>query len=142
MTPDLVIGLRAPSYMARNEDHFPVEGRESVLLPFLVIEAKKEKGAPGFRSILYQTAFPIRRFLQAQADMNSRDLSSEPCLVWFFAYQGEIWRLHAAILDGDRVVSLCLSVGDLTYQVNINREFTNSGRAIYTHEMAHFNFYY
>ena len=142
MTPDLVIGLRAPSHIARDEDHFPVKGRESVMLPFLVTEAKREKSAPGFRSVLYQTAFPIRRFLRAQADIDSRGLFSEPCLVWFFAYQGELWRLYAAVLDGDRVVSLCLSGGDLAYQANINREFTNSGKALYTHEMAHFNSYY
>ena len=108
MRPDAVIGLRRPSWMARSEAHFPAKNRNRLLLPFLVIEAKKEKDAPGFRSIQYQTAFPVRRFLKAQSDMDSRDTSCEPrepCLVWFFAYQGEQWRLHAGTLHRDKVVS-------------------------------------
>ncbi|KAF2624067.1 hypothetical protein BU25DRAFT_166430 [Macroventuria anomochaeta] len=103
MRPDLVIGLRASPYIARSESHFPAKGRNKLLLPFLVLEAKKEKNAPGFRAIQYQTAFPVRRFLKAQADMDSRDSSCEPCLVWFFAYQGEQWRLHAGTIDRDKV---------------------------------------
>ena len=142
MKPDQVIGLRAPSYIARSETHFPVEGRESVLLPFLVIEAKREKDAPGFRAILYQTAFPVRRFLRAQADIDSRDASSEPCLVWFFAYQGEHWKLHAGTLDGDKVVSFRLRYSDSAYVANVNRESTTSGKATYTHKTVHFSFCY
>jgi hypothetical protein len=108
MRPDAVIGLRSPSSIAWSGTHFPAKNRNSLLLPFLVIEAKKEKDAPGFRSIQYQTAFPVRRFLKAQSDIDSRDTSCEPCLVWFFAYQGEQWRLHAGTLDKDKVVSLVL----------------------------------
>ncbi|KAH6865283.1 hypothetical protein BKA58DRAFT_463010 [Alternaria rosae] len=103
MRPDAVIGLRSPSSIARNETHYPAKNRPNLFLPFLVIEAKKEKDAPGFRSIQYQTAFPVRRFLMAQSDIDSRDDTSEPCLVWFFAYQGEQWRLHAGTLDEDKV---------------------------------------
>ena len=105
MKPDAVIGLQSPSSIARSETHFPAKNRANLFLPFLVIEAKKEKDAPGFRSIQYQTAFPVRRFLIAQSDIDGRDTSSEPCLVWFFAYQGEQWRLLAGTLDGDKVVS-------------------------------------
>jgi hypothetical protein len=108
MRPDTVIGLQPPSSIAWSETHFPAKGRNSLFLPFLVIEAKKEKDAPGFRSIQYQTAFPVRRFLKAQSDIDSRDTFSEPCLVWFFAYQGEQWRLHAGTLDHDKVVSSIL----------------------------------
>lgn len=140
MQPDGIIGLRAPSYIAWNETHFPVEGRESVLLPFLVLEAKKEKRAPGFQSILYQTAFPVRRFLQAQANIDSRDVFSEPCLVWFFANQGEVWRLYAATLEGDKVVSPPLA-NNPACVINSNRSSTSSGKAQYTHMMAPFNFY-
>lgn len=104
MRPDRVFGLRTPSTVAPNDIHFPAEGREQLLLPFLVVEAKKERGAPGFRSILFQTAFPVRRFLRAQAEIDSRDSLCEPSLVWFFAYQGDIWRLHAGTLDRDKVV--------------------------------------
>lgn len=102
MKPDRVIGLRAPSRIPQNASHFPVTGRR-ILLPFLVVEAKKEEDAPGFRAIQYQTAFPVRRLLKAQDDLRSRELSSEPSLVWFFAYQGEQWRLHTGIRENDRV---------------------------------------
>ena len=105
MKPDRVIGLRAPSYVPPNATHFPVKGRR-IFLPFLVVEAKKEENTPGFRAIQYQTAFPIRRFLQAQNDLYSRELSSEFGLVWFFAYQGELWRLHAGIQRNNRVASV------------------------------------
>jgi hypothetical protein len=76
------------------------------MLPFLVIEAKKEDSAVGFRAIQYQTAFPVRRLLKAQASLGDRDEPCEPCLVWFFAYQGEQWRLHVGTQDKDRVVNL------------------------------------
>ncbi|KAF2181383.1 hypothetical protein K469DRAFT_792564 [Zopfia rhizophila CBS 207.26] len=102
MKPDRVIGLRAPSRIPQNASHFPVTGRR-ILLPFLVVEAKKEEDAPGFRAIQYQTAFPVRRLLKAQDDLRSREQSSEPCLVWFFAYQGEQWRLHTGTYENDKV---------------------------------------
>lgn len=127
MKPDRVIGLRAPSYIARSETHFPARGRDRLFLPFLVIEAKKEKDAPGFRSILYQTAFPVRRFLKAQADIDSRDSSSEPCLVWFFAYQGELWRLYAGTLEHDKVVSSSRIV-TCSYSSGAFRDFTTYGK--------------
>ena len=47
MKPDRVIGLLAPSNMSHNNSHFPVIGRR-ILLPFLVLEAKKEGDVPGF----------------------------------------------------------------------------------------------
>jgi hypothetical protein len=71
-----------------------------------VVEAKKEENPPGFRAIQYQTAFPVRRFLKAQNNLYNGDLSGEPFLVWFFAYQGEQWRLHVGIHENDKVVSL------------------------------------
>jgi hypothetical protein len=128
MQPDKVIGLRAPPYIARNELHFPVRGRDKLLLPFLVIEAKKEKDAPGFRSIQYQTAFPVRRFLKAQAEIDSRDSSCEPCLVWFFAYQGDQWRLYAGTLDCNKSVGSLLRNTVSTYSANSPREFTTCGK--------------
>ncbi|KAF1849717.1 uncharacterized protein K460DRAFT_399830 [Cucurbitaria berberidis CBS 394.84] len=101
MKPDRVIGLRAPSYIPQNVTFFPVKARR-ILLPFLVVEAKKEDGVPGFRAIQYQTAFPVRRLLKAQNDLLGREVSAEPCLVWFFGYQGEQWRLHAGTYRNDR----------------------------------------
>lgn len=104
MKPDLVIGLRAPDHMSHDPIYFPVTGKQRLLLPFLVTEAKREGKAPGFRAIQIQTAFPIRRFLKAQYHLSNSVSTSELCLVWFLAYQGEQWRLHAAIYDDDQVV--------------------------------------
>jgi hypothetical protein len=104
MKPDRVVGLRAPSRIPHDDTLFPVNGKR-IMLPFLVVEAKKEDGADGFRAIQYQTAFPVRRLLEAQATVEGRDESSEPCLVWFFAYQGEQWRLHVGTRSNNKVVS-------------------------------------
>jgi hypothetical protein len=105
MKPDRVIGLRPHSPSFHIDNLFPISGRR-VMLPFLVVEAKKEESAVGFRAIQHQSAFPVRRLLRAQASLGDRDEPYEPCLVWFFAYQGEVWRLHIGIQDRDKVVSL------------------------------------
>lgn len=104
MKPDRVIGLRPPSRIPYDYSYFPIIGQR-ILLPFLVVEAKRESDAPGFRAIQYQTAFPIRRFLKAQLELGLREQSSEPCLVWFLGYQGDQWRLYAATQTKDKVVS-------------------------------------
>jgi hypothetical protein len=103
MEPDCIIGLRAPSKLPQDENLCPVSGRRQIVLPFLVLEAKRDNG-PGFSDIQYQTAFPIRRLLRAQTNLRECDSSSEPSLVWFFAYQGEQWRLYACVEDGQKVV--------------------------------------
>lgn len=113
MKPDRVIGLRPTSRInhciaaaPRHLSHCPIRGR-NIVYPFLVIEAKKEEDAPGFRAIQKQTAFPVRRLLQAQNDLRSVcGVDCEPFLVWFFAYQGEEWRLYAGTLESPKVVSL------------------------------------
>ncbi|KAF2109609.1 hypothetical protein BDV96DRAFT_585029 [Lophiotrema nucula] len=100
MKPDKVIGLtsRHQADMLWN----PVKGVR-MTCPFLVVEAKKESTTPGFRSIERQTAFPIRRLLRLQAHvLGSRKVAHEPPLVWFFAYQGEEWRLYAGTLERRR----------------------------------------
>ncbi|KAF2818783.1 hypothetical protein CC86DRAFT_460914 [Ophiobolus disseminans] len=102
MMPDRVIGLRVPLRVAHDESYFPVTGKR-ILLPFLVVEAKKEMDPPGFRAIQYQTAFPIRRLLSAQNEMYADEQRCEPGLVWFFAYQGEQWRLSAGIMKDSKV---------------------------------------
>jgi hypothetical protein len=104
MQPDKVIGLRSWPALPHSEVLFPVAGKTSLLLPFLVVEAKKEDG-PGFRATQNQTAFPIRRFLRAQKDLIGHNPSSEPCLVWFFAYRSDFWRLSGCTLDDKKVVS-------------------------------------
>lgn len=110
MKPDRVWGLKAPSRMIHNHDFFPAENRH-LTLPFLVVEAKKDDSGVGFRAMQYQTAFPIRRFLKAQTALRGDDTTSEPSLVWFLAWQGELWRLHACIEDGSHVVRLSLPCG-------------------------------
>jgi hypothetical protein len=51
-----------------------------------------------------QTAFPIRRFLKIQEKLRiARPMGLNP-LVWFFACQGETWRLYAATIKGNQVV--------------------------------------
>ncbi|KAH7385875.1 hypothetical protein BKA66DRAFT_548583 [Pyrenochaeta sp. MPI-SDFR-AT-0127] len=102
MNPDRVYGLRTSSRLPYDYSNFPVKGRR-ILLPFLVVEAKRENDAPGFRAIQHQTAFPVRRLLKAQDNVLSRGQLREPSLVWFFAYQGEQWRLHAGALKNDKV---------------------------------------
>lgn len=106
MKPDRVIGLNINEGMRDclkrsqwNLEHTPLKGIEMVY-PFIVVEAKKERHAPGFRSIERQTAFPIRRLLHVQDELTNKFLESryEPPLVWFFAYQGEEWRLYAGVL--------------------------------------------
>lgn len=88
-----------------------VEGRHSpfdrgrVLYPFIVVEAKADTG-PGFPSIERQSAFAIRTCLKLQQKLSTRTGVGHECLVWFFASQGEEWRVYAAVLEGDKTVSL------------------------------------
>ncbi|KAF1949104.1 hypothetical protein CC80DRAFT_555718 [Byssothecium circinans] len=110
MSPDRVIGLscthRLRRYVARTSPiltHYPITGRQ-LLYPFLVIEAKKENDAPGFQAIQKQTAFPVRRLLTIQDELRQDSrVHCEPFLVWFFAYQGEEWRLYAGTKGRERV---------------------------------------
>jgi hypothetical protein len=104
MKPDRVLGLQSPFRIPHSDELFPISGTQ-VLLPFLIVEAKRADLASGFREIQYQTAFPIRRLLQAQAQIRRDDSFDEPSFVWFFAYQGDHWRLYACIEDDQRVVS-------------------------------------
>jgi hypothetical protein len=116
MTPDRIVGLKKTSKireyinssLMNNLFHDPVEG-DDLIYPFLVIEAKRERNAPGFRSVERQTAFPIRRLLRVQEDLRrARQSESFDPLVWFFANQGEEWRVYAATMhNGKSVRILC-----------------------------------
>ena len=106
MKPDRVIGLsmndRYRGHIRSfpvNLSHSPVRKWQHLIYPFLVLEAKRENDAPGFRYVETQTAFPIRRFLRIQDELHTASGVKIVPLVWFFAFQGEEWRLHAAILD-------------------------------------------
>ena len=112
--PDRVIGLRLTKTLAeriasdrfRTNIHTPFLGKD-VFYPFLVLEAKKEKGlGPGFTGIEHQTAFPIRNFLKLQQNLRQETGVDFPCLVWFFAFRGEEWRLYGAVPDKDKTVGV------------------------------------
>lgn len=115
MRPDRVVGLSrtigfqndiASSPLELN--HCPVSGMDNMLYPFLVVEAKREEDAPGFRSVERQTAFPIRRFLKLQNALQKAGSKNLDLLVWFLAYQGEVWRVYAGTLVDSNLVMLTL----------------------------------
>ena len=107
--PDRVFGLRETR--AFTDNAFALAGlRRSpfgdgrVLYPFLIIEAKSEKGSRGFESIEMQTAFPIRTLLKLQNDLSTASGSGIKPLVWFLANQGDEWKVYGAILNDSRCV--------------------------------------
>jgi hypothetical protein len=79
-------------------------GDGRVLYPFLIIEAKSEKGSTGFESIENQTAFPIRTLLKLQNDLSIASGTSIKPLVWFLANQGDEWRVYGSTLDDSKWV--------------------------------------
>ena len=99
--------------------HSPFKGDgESVLFPFLVLEAKSEKGSDGFGSTQIQTAFAIRRLLILQHDLKSAtgresQWGSGP-LVWFLAHRGETWRVAAAYVQVEEDVPHYVSFKSLS----------------------------
>jgi len=110
-------------------------------MPFLLVEAKKEYDAPGFRACQYQTAFPVRRLLKAQNDLHSHELSSEPCLVWFFAYQGEQWHLYAGTHENEKIVRLTSQgMSTLAMLIDEFREYMIYGKDRYNLKTAPCNF--
>ncbi len=111
--PDRVIGLnttrtideRIKSDRFRTLNHAPFTNK-NVLYPYLVFEAKREKGpGPGWSSVEHQTAFPIQACLRLQQSLQQKTGVNLQCLVWFFASKGEEWRLYGAIPDGNTTVS-------------------------------------
>ncbi|CAI6338264.1 unnamed protein product [Periconia digitata] len=119
MKPDGIVGLNITpgirdclSRCQWSLENKPLNGKD-MIYPFLVIEAKKAIHPPGFRSIERQTAFPIRRFLHIQDELRNKSLDYcyEPPLVWFFAYQGEEWRLYAGVLPS-REMSVAGSIDE------------------------------
>lgn len=119
--PDRVYGLRETKNFERalsserkssgDREEAPVEkaircspfetSLDPLLFPFLVLEAKSEKG-DGFASIEAQTAFSIRTLLKLQEDLQDQsDLQStwSGPLVWFLANRGDSWRVAASFVD-------------------------------------------
>ena len=111
MKPDKLIGLRntaryrqSISLHAPNIEYTPTANKD-LLFPFLVLEAKREKGAPGFRAVEMQTAFAIRSLLGLQDGLRRASQDVLQPLVWFLGSQGDLWRLYGATLHRDEIVS-------------------------------------
>jgi hypothetical protein len=109
--PDRIFGLENTTtfdrYVSSEENkilrHSPfADGK--ILYPFLIIEAKSEKGSPGFESIESQTAFPIRSLLQLQGKLARHSGIKINPLLWFLANQGDEWRVYAAVVDNSQFV--------------------------------------
>ncbi|KEF62473.1 uncharacterized protein A1O9_00446 [Exophiala aquamarina CBS 119918] len=123
--PDRVYGFRATARFKRllyctlsssgtligeSVKHSPFPNKnnnEPLLFPFLVLEAKSERGNGSFTQIETQTAFTIRTLLDLQYGLKKASgpgsqWKAEP-LVWFIGYKGEYWRISAAYVD-DQVV--------------------------------------
>lgn len=121
--PDRVYGLRVTSRIERlllNAEENPIASKanstkdglrsspfkvdgDPIVYPFLIIEAKSEKGADSFTDIQVQTAFAIRELLSlqeelAQAAGEGTEWDGGP-LVWFLSYKGEQWRVWAAYIE-------------------------------------------
>ena len=107
--PDRIYGLRETKIFEKAlsaiEDGvrcspFKTGGEEPLLFPFLILEAKSEKGADSFSSIEKQTAFPIRTLLKLQEDLGDKStVYSEGPLVFFFSNKGEEWRVAGCYIE-------------------------------------------
>lgn len=128
--PDRIFGLENTAmfdrYISNKENerfrHSPfADGK--VLYPFLVIEAKSEKGSPGFESIESQTAFPIRSLLQLQDRLARHSEIEMNPLLWFLANQGDEWRVYAAVMNSSKFVSISPSNRQPTRLTTLQRVF-------------------
>lgn len=79
------------------------DGGSQLLFPFLVVEAKSEKGTGSFEKIEKQSRVPIHNALQLQWELFQapRVGTKVPAvpLVWFLSYIGEKWRLYGAHME-------------------------------------------
>ncbi|KAF5254459.1 hypothetical protein FANTH_717 [Fusarium anthophilum] len=107
--PDRVYGLQVTERLSRlllaaenvRSSPFRQDG-EPLVFPFLVIEAKSEKGCDAFTDTQVQTAFAIRELLSIQSQLGQvaeedTEWDAGP-LVWFLSYKGEQWRVSAAYI--------------------------------------------
>ncbi|KAF5589548.1 hypothetical protein FPCIR_6751 [Fusarium pseudocircinatum] len=107
--PDRVYGLQVTERLSRlllaaenvRSSPFRQDG-DPLVFPFLVIEAKSEKGCDAFTDTQVQTAFAIRELLFIQNQLarvaeEDKDWEAGP-LVWFLSYKGEQWRVSAAYI--------------------------------------------
>lgn len=115
--PDRVIGLQRANVFDRLFSRLPHTfesssfSTETPIFPFLIAEAKSEKGGPGWSAIERQSAFPIRTLIKIQASLMShfhRGYSINP-LVWFLAWEGDEWRVYAATWNEGACVGISMS---------------------------------
>ncbi|KAF5263302.1 hypothetical protein FOXYS1_5951 [Fusarium oxysporum] len=107
--PDRVFGLQVTERLCRllnyaediRSSPFRLDG-DPLVFPFLVIEAKSEKGSDAFTDTQVQTAFAIRELLSIQQELahvaNENEEWDGGPLVWFLSYKGEQWRVFAAYI--------------------------------------------
>ncbi|EGU75170.1 hypothetical protein FOXB_14309 [Fusarium oxysporum f. sp. conglutinans Fo5176] len=107
--PDRVFGLQVTERLSRllnyaediRSSPFRLDG-DPLVFPFLVIEAKSEKGSDAFTYTQVQTAFAIRELLSIQQELahvaNENEEWDGGPLVWFLSYKGEQWRVFAAYI--------------------------------------------
>lgn len=116
--PDRVYGLKHTDHLksllmsekGQELRHSPFDGG-LVSYPFLILEAKAEKGAAGFSAVEDQTAFPIRTLLKIQQQLQtvsgSNNVNDPGPLVWFLANRGDEWRVYGCVVEGNAYVSDC-----------------------------------
>jgi hypothetical protein len=78
------------------------EQKRPLMFPFLISEAKTE-GRDSFQQAEVQAAFPIRKLLRLQEELEIQagrrlDEQGGP-LVWFFSNRGQNWRLYGCYTD-------------------------------------------
>ena len=76
---------------------------EPIHFPFLVLEAKSEKGSDSLSDAAYQSAFSIRELLLLQEKLRvaageDPDWDTGP-LVWFLSNKGEEWKVCIAYME-------------------------------------------
>ncbi|KAK3898509.1 hypothetical protein C8A05DRAFT_18929 [Staphylotrichum tortipilum] len=111
--PDRVYGLRTTSEL--EDVLFSEDIRETIIthpfrddpppvhFPFLVLEAKSEKGSGSLSGALHQSAFSIRELLEIQEHLRleageGADWEAGP-LVWFISNKGEAWKVYIAYIE-------------------------------------------
>ena len=97
------------------------QNSDPLLYPFLILEAKSEKGQDSFDSIEKQTSFPIRTLLQLQEELQNH-CQREPAwqhgpTVWFLANKGDEWRVSASFVEKSGETSSYVRLRSLTTTV-------------------------
>ncbi|KAK6542678.1 hypothetical protein TWF694_006622 [Orbilia ellipsospora] len=108
---------------------------ESLLFPFMVIEAKSGSALDDWASVRLQTAFPIYTYLNVQQSLKSangqKSMWKSGPLVWFFMSKGDDWRLSLAYQRKGTIGQLFESIPQITEIVQVwNGCITNQDDAL------------